>query len=209
MHSLRHHQSYLTGYQIGGTVGRVEVRPLTTDRLPDLADLFGTNGVTRGCWCMFFLVTGREHGEGWRGGNRVRFEELAAGADPPAGLLAYRGGAPVGWCAMGPRTRYPRAQRSPVLKERDRDEDGDVWLVPCFFVRRSARRSGVTSALLSAAVDHARRHGAAAIEGFPLAADVRRPPAEAYFGVEQVFTACGFAPVARPTPNRVVMRRGL
>lgn len=190
-------------------MGRVEIRPLTTARLPDLAGLFETNGVTRGCWCMFFLLTGKEFGTGWRGGNRMRFEEFADGADPPAGLLAYRDGEPVGWCAMGPRSRYPRAQRSPVLKHRDRDEDADVWLVPCFFVRRTARRSGVTRALLAAAVDHARRHGAAAIEGFPLAADIRRPPAEAYFGAEQVFAACGFKPVDRPTPSRVVMCRPL
>jgi hypothetical protein len=125
----------------------VDIRPLTTERLPDLADLFETNGVTRGCWCMYFLLTGKEFGKGWRGGNRVRFEEFAraaavGGQDPPAGLLAYRDGEPVGWCAMGPRSRYPRALRSPVLKGRDPDEDGDAWLVPCFFIRRTARRAG-------------------------------------------------------------------
>jgi GNAT superfamily N-acetyltransferase len=187
----------------------MEIHPLTTDRLADLADLFETNGITRGCWCMFFLLTGREHGKGWQGGNRARFEEFAAGQDPPAGLLAYQDGEPVGWCAMGPRSRYPRAQRSPVLKGREPSEDDDVWLVPCFFVRRTARRSGLTRALLDAAVDHARRYGATAIEGFPLAGDTRRPPAEAYFGAEQVFASCGFTLVARPSPNRVVMRRPL
>jgi GNAT superfamily N-acetyltransferase len=187
----------------------VEIYPLTAERLPDLAELFETNGVTRGCWCMFFLLTGEEFGKGWRGGNRVRFEQFAAGQDPPAGLIAYRDGEPVGWCAMGPRSRYPRALRSPVLKGRDPDEDGDVWLVPCFFVRRTARRAGLTRALLAAAVEHAQRYGASAVEGFPLAGDLRRPPAEAYFGVEPVFASCGFATVARPTPNRVVVRRVL
>ena len=185
------------------------IRPLTSGRLGDLASLFETNSITRNCYCMYFLVAGRDFGDGWGVGNRARFEELAAGQDPPTGLLAYRDREPVGWCAMGPRSRYPRALRSPILKGHDPAEDDQVWLVPCFFVRRDARRSGATRALLAAAVGEAERHGAAAIEGFPLAVDTRRPPAEAFFGAESAFADCGFTPVARPTPIRVVMRRQL
>lgn len=187
----------------------VDIRPLTSDWLGDLARLFDTNSITRNCYCMFFLLTGRAFGESWGTGNRARFEEFAAGQDPPAGLLAYRDSEPVGWCAMGPRSRYPRALRSTVLKGRDPGEDDQAWLVPCFFVRRDARRSGVTRQLLAAAVAEAERHGATAIEGFPLAADARRPPAEAFYGGELAFAECGFAPAARPTPIRVVMRRQL
>jgi GNAT superfamily N-acetyltransferase len=187
----------------------LDIQPLTGDRLADLANLFDTNGITRGCYCMFFLLTSRDFGHGWGTGNRARFEEFAAGQDPPAGLLAYRDGEPVGWCAMGPRSRYPRALRSPVLKGHDPDEDDRVWLVPCFFVRRDARRSGVTRELLTAAVAQADQHRATAIEGFPLAADTRRPPAEAFYGAEPAFAGCGFTVVARPTPIRVVMRRRL
>lgn len=187
----------------------LDIRPLTGGRLGDLAELFDTNSITRNCYCMFFLLSGREFGSGWGTGNRERFEEFAAGRDPAAGLLAYRDGAPVGWCAMGPRSRYPRALRSSILKGREAADDDRVWLVPCFFVRRDARHAGATRQLLAAAVGEAERHGAAAIEGFPLAADTRRPPAEAFFGVEPVFADCGFVPVARPTPIRVVMRRPL
>jgi GNAT superfamily N-acetyltransferase len=186
-----------------------EIHPLTSDRLDDLAELFGTNGTTRGCWCMFFLVTGREFTAGWGTGNRARFEEFAAGQDPPAGLLAYRDREPVGWCAMGPRSRYPRALRSPVRAGRDPSEDQDVWLVPCFFVRRGARRAGLTRALLAAAVAQAEESGATAIEGFPLAGEGRHAAAEAYLGTEPVFATCGFRPLARPSPRRVVMRRPL
>jgi GNAT superfamily N-acetyltransferase len=187
----------------------MRIEPLTPDRFPDLADLFETNATTRGCWCAYFLITNREFSQGWGGGNRSRFEQLASAGAPPAGLLAYRDHQPVGWCAMGPRSRYPRAMRSLVLKGRDPDEDDRVWLVPCFFVRRTARRTGVTRALLAAAVESARRAGAPAIEGFPLAGERKRAPGDAYLGLEPVFAACGFTPVARPTPARVVMRRNL
>jgi hypothetical protein len=94
---------------------------------------------------------------------------LAGCDNPPGGLLAYDdGGTIVGWCATGPRSRYPRALRSPLMSSREKNEDDAVWLVPCFFVRSGHNRTGVTHRLLLAAVDHSRRHGASAIEGFPL-----------------------------------------
>jgi len=125
------------------------------------------------------------------------------------GLLAYRDQEAVGWCAAGPRTRYARALRSPILKGRDEVEDSRVWLVPCFYVRRDARKGGVTRALLEGAAALARKHGAHAIEGFPLAGDRRRSTGEAFVGVEPLFAACGFTAVARPSASRVIMRRDL
>jgi len=88
-------------------------------------------------------------------------------------------------------------------------EDSKVWLVPCFYVRRDARRSGVTRALLEGASALARKHGARAIEGFPLAGDRRRSTGEAFVGVEPLFASCGFVAVARPSASRVIMRRDL
>lgn len=185
------------------------IAPVTVDRLDDIAALFGTSKTTTGCYCMWFVASAKQTQAGWAGGNRRAFESLAGTCPEPLGLLAYHDDRPVAWCAVGPRSRYARALRSTILKGRDPDEDTRVWLVPCFYVSRDARRAGVTRALLSAAVDLAARHGASAIEGFPLAGDGRRAAAEAYLGVEPLFAACGFAPVARPSSNRVVMRRNL
>jgi GNAT superfamily N-acetyltransferase len=187
----------------------VDVRPLTLDRLADLDALFGTNKTTAGCRCMWFLVPAKQCHDGWGEPNRVAFAEATRDDPVPTGLLAYRDGEPVGWCAAGPRDRYSRALRSPILKGRDAEEDHRVWLVPCFFVRRDARRSGVTRALLEAAVALARKHRATAIEGFPLAGDRRRSTMEAFLGVEPLFASCGFTEVARPSDARVVMRRQL
>jgi len=184
----------------------MELRPVTGDDLTDLARLFDASGTLTGCWCMFFLLSGKEFEQGWGGANRARFAALAAATPQPMGLLAYRDGEPVGWCATGPRSRYGRILRSPLMKGRDASEDESVWLVPCFFVRRDARRTGVTRTLLHAAVDLAAEHGAAAVEGVPLAGSGRHPTAEAYVGTEPVFTACGFEPTSRPSPKRLVMR---
>lgn len=183
----------------------MEIQPLTAERMADLADLFASNGTTRGCWCMWFVLPRKEFDAGWRGGNRERFAEFAA-CGPPAGVLAYDAATPIGWCAVGPRSRYPRAigPRS-LLRERDRSEDDAVWLVSCFFVRVGYRRVGVTGALLDAAVDLAAEHGASAVEGFPQII----PSRDGFVGSEKVFARRGFAVIARPTPKRVVMRRAL
>ncbi len=114
----------------------------------------------------------------------------------------------MGWCAAGPRARDVRTGRSPILAGRDPAEDAAVWLVPCFFVRVGERRKGVTGHLLNAAVEQVRRHGATAVEGFPLAGPGPHT-ADRYPGTEALFAACGFAAVRRPSPRRVVMRLDL
>jgi GNAT superfamily N-acetyltransferase len=186
----------------------MEIHPLAPERCGDAASLFDSNATTRGCWCMWFLLPAREAQAGWGAINRARFENLAMEGSPPGGLLAYQDGMPVGWCAMGPRSRYPRASRSRLMTRRDPAEDGEVWLVPCFFVRTGWRRAGITEHLLKAVIEHAGKHGAKAVEGFPLAG-AGPHTSDRYLGTEPLFTACGFAAIARPSPRRVIMRREL
>lgn len=186
-----------------------DIHPLTPDRHADLAELFCSNSITRGCWCSWFLQSAKEVTAGWGDGNRHRFETLMRDADPPAGLIAYHEGQPVAWCATGPRTRYPRAVRSKIMQHRDQDEDTAVWLVPCFFVRVGFRRQGFSKQLLSAVVEHARDRGATAVEGFPLAGDGKHQATDRFLGTEPLFAACGFTAIARPSPRRVIMRLDL
>jgi GNAT superfamily N-acetyltransferase len=83
-----------------------------------------------------------------------------------------------------------------------------VWAVTCFVVRVGHRRRGVASALLDGAVDLARRHGAAVVEGYPVDTSARKASsAELYHGPLSVFGAAGFTEVARPSPARAVVRR--
>ena len=185
----------------------LRIIPVTADVLEDVTELFESNGSTRGCWCMAFVVPQSEYHIGRYGGNRAKFEELLRTERAPLGLLGYDDGTPAAWCAAGPRARFERAMSSSsrMMRHRDPQEDTSVWFVPCFFVRVGHRRAGTTRAMLEAAVDLARVHGATAIEGFPLAHD-NPGTADGYYGREHVFADVGFTCVTRPTPKRAVMR---
>ena len=186
----------------------LEVKSLTHDLLPDVVALFDTSPETRGCSCMWFLIPVAQYHAGGPDANRQLFHHLVETSDTPAGLLAYRGGEAVGWCAAGPRSRFVRALGVPSFKGRDPAEDDTVWMTPCFYVRKDARREGVSRALLEAAVELARAHGAAAVEGFPFARGVKVGK-ESMVGVQALFESCGFVVTRQPSPARVVMRKEL
>ena len=176
--------------------------------MPDLATLFEMQRTTRRCWCMAFCVTRSQFAAGWlNGGNQRRFGAMAAASSAPMGILASQAAEPVGWCACGPRSRYNAATspRSKIMRNRARDEDEIVWLLPCLFVRAGRRGQGITHALVRAAVELARREGASAIEGWPLAGSEQRSD-NAFLGREQVFEDIGFSCIDRPSPERVIMR---
>jgi GNAT superfamily N-acetyltransferase len=91
-------------------------------------------------------------------------------APTTSGLVGYLDGEPVGWCAVEPRTAYPRLLRMPVpFKGRGEDKaDDGVWAVTCFPTRAGFRRRGISRALARATVDFARERGARALEGYPI-----------------------------------------
>lgn len=124
-------------------------------------------------------------------------------ADQTPGLLAYLGDTPVGWCALAPRTVYRRLETSRILKPVD---DQPTWSVPCFFVAKGFRRQGVSGALLRAAVEFAREHGATILEGYPTECRRTQPDAFVYTGLASVFQRAGFAEVARRSAHRPMMR---
>lgn len=123
------------------------------------------------------------------------------------GILAFVSGSPVGWVACGPRTRYARstAGRSSLLRHTEHAEDDSVWLVACYFIHADHRSQGVSHALLSAAIRLAREEGITAVEGWPLAAG-HHSTADAHVGREELYEALDFTCVARPTPQRTIMR---
>jgi GNAT superfamily N-acetyltransferase len=185
------------------------IKAVNSDLVDDVGRLFATDRTTARCWCMWFIIPVKEFHAAGSEGNRAAFCELTAESDLPPGLLAYQDGEPVGWCAVGPRSRYVRALKTPTYRGGETADDERVWLTPCFFVRKEARGRGVSRALLQAAVALAKEHGATAVEAFPYAGTTRRSGNDLQVGFESLFASCGFTVIRTPSPSRVVMRREL
>ncbi len=167
----------------------VDVRPVTADRWADLVALFGERGASSGCWCMWFRVSPKEWTRNAGAGNRAAMQQIVADNQVP-GLLAYRHGRPVGWISVAPREQFERiASAAEASGER-------VWSVVCFYIDAAERGRGVGSALLAAAVEHARAAGAAVLEAYPIERD-RPSNADAYTGLRSMFERAGFREAGR------------
>jgi GNAT superfamily N-acetyltransferase len=195
----------------------VTILPANEASWEDLQAVFGTRGAPSQCWCQRYKMQPKES---W---SSVGAEELAfrlrtqtdcgqPGSGSTSGLVAYLGGEAVGWCAVEPRTAYPRL----LLKTRvpwegraeDKTDDG-VWAVTCILTRTGFRRRGITRTLARAAVEFARGHGARALEGYPMLTEPGQQvglPVELHVGTRSVFADAGFTQVSHPTLRRVVMR---
>jgi GNAT superfamily N-acetyltransferase len=178
---------------------KLTVHPLTPDRLPALEDLFGEQGPVSRCWCMYWRI-GNDYRKRPRDANKAAFCELVKGGPPP-GLLAFDGDLAVGWCQLTPRQVLPRLDRTWRLK---RVDEVPVWSLSCFYVRKGYRKRGVTSTLIAAAVEAAKRAGAPALEAYPLDANVT--PSTSNTGYVSTFKRAGFKIVARRVPARPMMR---
>ena len=197
-------------------IANIECRPANEATCRDLDMVFGSRGEAARCWCQRYKLQPKElfGSIPWS----VRAERLRqqtrcgnAGSATTCGLVAYRDGEPVGWCAVEPRSQYPgllRVYRVPWLGRTEDKNDGSVWAVTCVFTRAGHRRQGVSRALVCAAVDFARLRGARAIEGYPMITQPQQEVAwgELHVGSHRIFAAAGFQEIGRPTPRRAVMR---
>ena len=84
-----------------------------------------------------------------------------------------------------------------------------MWSVVCFVVRAGFRAQGLSYELAQAAVEFARRRGAASVEGYPIVAKQGRKITwdEASVGSPQVFSAAGLQQVSSPNVHRRVIAR--
>ena len=177
----------------------ITVEPLTAERWDGLANLFSEGGDPKWCWCQYYRVRGLDWSNSSADENRERLHSLTV-AGPPPGLVAYRAGRAVGWVSLAPRTAYDRLNHAQLLAPVD---DRPTWSIVCFVVSRTARRSGVATALLDAAIAHARGAGATLLEAYPVdTGGGRVPAANAYHGTLSMFEKAGFLVVARRRFNR-------
>ncbi|WP_104137617.1 GNAT family N-acetyltransferase [Arthrobacter sp. ZGTC131] len=187
----------------------IEIRPAT--QFEDVKAVLGPKRADANvCWCLSYRIPSRQHLQ-LHGPERGEMVKQLVGQDPPPGVLAYDGDEVVGWAAVHPRadTSFARNRKIPHV------DDLDVWSVWCIRVRPGHRREGISHHLLKGAVDFARRHGAPAIEGYPVDNHGERVDLTmAYVGTRRLFERAGFVWAADTDSvisgfPRVLMRRDL
>ena len=178
-------------------------KPLTGDTWNAFETLFGPRGACGGCWCMTWRLTKSEFDASKGEGNRKKMKKLAF-SNEPIGVLAFDGDKPVGWCAIAPRERYRRLEKSRSLKPVD---NRPAWCVSCFFIARDHRMKGLSVGLLKAAVDYAGSFGADVIEGYPVEPKNKKmPDVFAWTGVLSSYLKAGFVEELRHSPSRPIVR---
>jgi predicted GNAT family acetyltransferase len=187
-------------------VDRVE--PLTPEMWPAFERLFGKQGACMGCWCMYWRLPRKQY-DAARGVDAKRLFKKRVKEGPPPGVVAFIGDEAVGWLQIGPRADAPQwntpRRLSAPLKPEDA-ENAAVWGATCFFVKSSARRQGVTDALLQSGIAFARENGARVIEACPMDTQGRSDPISLYVGRASVFERAGFKEVVRRKETRPLMR---
>jgi hypothetical protein len=144
--------------------------------------------------------------------HRLRTQTDCGNPDATAttGLVAYCDDDPAAWCAVEPRTAYPklRGYRIPWSGRDEDKSDASVWAVTCMLVRVQHRHTHMTYELARAAVEYARERGASALEAYPMLTEPGQVITwgELHVGPRNAFAAAGFKELTRPSKRRVVMR---
>ncbi len=195
---------------------QLRIVPANVASWEDLQTVFGRRGDAAFCQCQRFKLAPKEAFKSFPAEERAfrLRQQTNAGhpeAEATAGLVAYLGDEPVGWCAVEPRTAYSgllRVYRVPWDGRTEDRTDATVWSVTCIFVRAGFRGRGISYELARAAADFARERGARAVEGYPMTTESRQEITwgEIHVGTRRVFEAAGFIEASHPTPRRVVMR---
>ncbi len=162
----------------------------TPDRWSDLEALFGTSGADAGCWCMSWRQTESQLANATPEHNRALFKGQID-SDVSPGLLAYMDYKAVGWCGVSPRANFVRLEHHPYFQNPTTDQV--IWTIICLFVSKPARKQGVASGLLNAAVKYAIANGAQSIEAYPVNSHGKHLTAkEAFPGTVPMFLKSGF-----------------
>ncbi len=182
---------------------QLNFKGVDADTWPDLVQVFESRGGPHYCWCMAWRRARPETKSAKGPAKKALLKaSLHDRVDDgmPIGILAYRGGEPVGWCSVAPRPTYR------TIAGRGNDErsgDSAIWSVACFYLKRELRGQGLTKQMLEAAVTYAQDNGAQVVEGYPVA-----PAATSYgfMGRVPMFESAGFKKVGMAGKHRNVMQ---
>ena len=117
------------------------------------------------------------------------------------GLVAQRLGRVVGWCHAAPKSELVNIEGA---------RDASLGAIVCFVVAPDARRQGIATALLHAAIEHLRARGLSAVEAYPYTGEVSpgRWAFANYRGPLSMYLEAGFELVER-TPDTCIVRKPL
>jgi GNAT superfamily N-acetyltransferase len=185
----------------------LEIRPATADRWDDVVAVMGKRGDPSRCFCQYFRLRGKQWSDASPASHRASLRAQVCSDLPPGVVATDETGTAVGWCALAPRSAYPRVVASPNW----RDGDPDAWVVTCFVVPVGHRRQGVAGELLAGAIDFARTQGATRLEAcaVDVAAAGKVPSADLYRGPLSVYLDAGFEELSRTSPQWVMVRKQL
>lgn len=177
--------------------------PLTKDRWSDFETLFGERGACGGCWCMLWRLTRKEFESQKGEGNRRAMKALVQSGQIP-GIMAYSQGQPVAWSSVAPREHFPALRRSRILKPLD---EVPVWSITCLFVEKQYRRTGISTRMIAAAVEHVKKQGGSVVEAYPVEPRKdKMPDVFAWTGLASAYITAGFVECARRSQTRPIMR---
>ena len=182
---------------------KIEIYPLDISRWEDFETLFGERGACGGCWCMSWRLNKADFDKQKGMLNKEAMRRVVEQDEPP-GLLAYRDGKAIGWCAVAPREVYIRLEKSRVLK---RIDDKPVWSISCFFIAKEHRNSGISGILIRGAISYCREKGAEIIEAYPeVPYSSKVPDAFMWKGIPSAFEREGFVIAEKRSRSRPIMR---
>lgn len=187
-------------------MSEIRVSEASSERFADVEHALTGGGDGGSCWCQWWMLPNKDFDAIT---SDERRDMLRRDLDAPvaSALVAYIDDVPAGWVKVSARPDQPRLARTRAFQQSPEPfDDSSVWAITCFVVRREFRGEGVSTVLLSAAVDHARRHRARVIEAYPVDTAAKKTSSNDLFhGNLSSFIAAGFTEVARPAPARPIV----
>lgn len=189
-------------------MSKLAIHPLTPDRWDDFVELFETDSICRGCWCVYHRLSAADLKVTPREERKAAMRKIVT-SGPPPGLLAYRDGQAVGWLALTSRPETPGwnvGRKASAAFVPEDAEDRRTWAASCFFIRRNARGQGLATTLLDAGVAWAKKQGAKRIDACPMVHEEQRSTVGLFVGPKRVFDRAGFRTLIERKPGRPLMR---
>ena len=185
-------------------LSQLTVEPVTIKNWNKFIMLFGEKGACGNCWCMYYRLSKADFQKGKANeGNKKAIKEIIW-EGKPVGLVALLKDKPIAWCAFAPREDFIKLEKSRIHK---RIDNKDVWSIPCLFIDKHYRRSGVSVQLLKGAIKYAKGVGIKIIEAYPaIPTQDKIPDSFAWVGLYKSFERAGFKIVDMKSQNRPMVR---